>query len=171
MVISLLRYICRIIESRVDYQSSLHLFQAFADAFPVFFDFFVHLYILKLEKNVFLLQFRSNLVEKRQFLKVLFEFYYIFEVTVSFYLIIEKSLQIDTGFIVDKVDNSQSFTYKTFADSSLLQTIIYKLALLCEFLQFLSYDFLSLCLVTNWEIVDHVVNIGNYSLFLHRITD
>jgi len=112
----------------------LQLFQAFADAFPVFFNLFVHLYIIKLEKNVFLLKFRFNLLEKGQFLKILFELDYIFEIAVFFYLVIEKSLYIYTGFIVDEVNNGQVFTHKIFADSSLFQTIIHKLALQGKFL-------------------------------------
>ena len=109
----------------------MYLLQTFADAFPVFFNFFVHLHIIKLEKNVFVFDFRPNLLEKWQLLKILFELDYIFEVAVLFYLIIEKSLNIDASFIVDKVNNSQTFTHKIFTDRGLLQAIIYKLALLC----------------------------------------
>ena len=44
-------------------------------------------------------------------------------------LIIEKSLQINTGLIIDEINDSQIFTNKIFAHSSLLQAMIYKFTL------------------------------------------
>lgn len=89
------------------------------------------------------------LLEKGHLLKIFLVFDDILEVTVSFNLIIEKSLQINASLVVDEVYHSQSFADIIFTYSCLFQAVIDKFAFLGQFFQFLSDNLLSFCLIVD----------------------
>lgn len=69
-----------------------NLFEAFAPSFPVELYHLVHLGVIKLEKDKLFLKLVEIIIEKGQFLEMVFEIDYTFEQIVFFELIIEKSV-------------------------------------------------------------------------------
>jgi hypothetical protein len=146
-------------------------FQTFAAALPKLFYLLVHLQILKLEKDVLLLEAVQIPLEEGQLLEVLLELEELLEVFVLLEFLVEEAVQVEADLVVEEVHETEPLADEALGDGGVLEAEVHELALVEHLPQSFPDDLLPVGFLVDGEVVDHVVDAGDDALLLEGVAD